>query len=242
MNVITSLDDYPKEADKERQWVSEHGFRSLFFVPMIKKNSLVGALGFYGETGKKVIWNPELKVMLQNIATLIITTRERILAEKALEQMALFAQFNPGPVLRIDRNGIIISSNPAAINIIGKNAGVGSSIKILLPEIAVCDYEDIIKNNYHFILESSIKNFIYQFTFVGILGSDCIQIYGSDITESKKDKELLLKLKTAIEKSEVTILITNQKGQIEYANPYFTKLTGYAKDEWSRYFLCIKSD
>jgi PAS domain S-box-containing protein len=41
----------------------------------------------------------------------------------------------------------------------------------------------------------------------------------------------LKKLLVAIEQSANTILITNDKAEIEYVNPYFTQLTGYKTDE-----------
>jgi PAS domain S-box-containing protein len=53
-----------------------------------------------------------------------------------------------------------------------------------------------------------------------------------DITQRKQDEESLMKLKTAIEKSEVSFVITNSEGIIEYANPFFTTLTGYSADEY----------
>lgn len=52
-----------------------------------------------------------------------------------------------------------------------------------------------------------------------------------NITESKLVEEELTKLKRAIEQSSVSIVITNKNGDIEYVNPFFTKLTGYTFDE-----------
>ncbi len=52
-----------------------------------------------------------------------------------------------------------------------------------------------------------------------------------NITESKLAEEELTKLKRAIEQSSVSIVITNKNGDIEYVNPFFTKLTGYSFEE-----------
>lgn len=43
-----------------------------------------------------------------------------------------------------------------------------------------------------------------------------------------KDNKVYLQ---AIENSQITIVITDVNGKIEYVNPYFTKLTGFSKDE-----------
>lgn len=54
----------------------------------------------------------------------------------------------------------------------------------------------------------------------------------SDITERKQETDLaLLKLSLAVEQSSTGIAITDRAGRIEYVNPRFTALTGYAPGE-----------
>jgi len=55
--------------------------------------------------------------------------------------------------------------------------------------------------------------------------------YFRDISEKKLSESELLKLKAAIENSNVTIVITDKNGNIEYVNPYFSQLTGYSLNE-----------
>ncbi len=52
-----------------------------------------------------------------------------------------------------------------------------------------------------------------------------------DITERKKIEEQNLRLLHAVEQSPALIVITNTKGQIEYVNPKFSKITGYSFEE-----------
>lgn len=49
--------------------------------------------------------------------------------------------------------------------------------------------------------------------------------------EHRAAEELVRKLSQAVEQSPVTILITDRKGDIEYVNPCFTKITGYTAQE-----------
>jgi len=52
-----------------------------------------------------------------------------------------------------------------------------------------------------------------------------------DITERKMTETQLLKLKSGVENSSATIVITDKNGNIEYVNPIFTVTTGYTIDE-----------
>jgi PAS domain S-box-containing protein len=52
-----------------------------------------------------------------------------------------------------------------------------------------------------------------------------------DITETKKNETELIILSQAIEQSPVSVIITNTDGSIKYANPKFSKITGYSSAE-----------
>jgi PAS domain S-box-containing protein len=52
-----------------------------------------------------------------------------------------------------------------------------------------------------------------------------------NITKLKQAQNEIKKLSIAIEKSAHTVIITNNKVEIEYVNTYFTELTGYSSDE-----------
>jgi nitrogen fixation negative regulator NifL len=52
-----------------------------------------------------------------------------------------------------------------------------------------------------------------------------------DISESKQAEEELRKLSRAVEHSPASVVITDLKGNIEYVNPMFTRITGYSREE-----------
>ena len=58
-----------------------------------------------------------------------------------------------------------------------------------------------------------------------------IVIISNDITKTKKLTEDVQKLLTIVEQSSEQVVITNKEGIIEYVNPAFEKITGYAKEE-----------
>ncbi|MEI8114653.1 MAG: PAS domain S-box protein, partial [Bacteroidia bacterium] len=53
-----------------------------------------------------------------------------------------------------------------------------------------------------------------------------------DITERKKLEESLKVLSVAIENTKASVVITDINGTIEYANPFFSQLTGYSQSEY----------
>ncbi|HJV36744.1 PAS domain S-box protein [Geomonas sp.] len=53
----------------------------------------------------------------------------------------------------------------------------------------------------------------------------------SDITERKRTMDSLRKLSTAVEQNPAVVMITDRNGVIEYTNPAFLTMTGYAPEE-----------
>lgn len=53
-----------------------------------------------------------------------------------------------------------------------------------------------------------------------------------DITKRKEYEEKLLSFSRAVEQSPASIIITDVEGKIEYANPFFSQLTGYSREEY----------
>ncbi|MBI5177624.1 MAG: PAS domain S-box protein [Nitrospinae bacterium] len=56
-------------------------------------------------------------------------------------------------------------------------------------------------------------------------------VMGTDITESRKTEEERFRLAIAVEQAADAIMITDLDGAIQYVNPAFERITGYAKSE-----------
>ena len=66
---------------------------------------------------------------------------------------------------------------------------------------------------------------------INLQGRKGVLSIARDISSRKEAEDKLRKLSRAVEQSPTTIVITNLKGEIEYANPSFTKVTGYSQEE-----------
>lgn len=75
----------------------------------------------------------ELQALRLRVAELGKLEAERQRVEEALQQMALFAELDPAPVLRFDDRGSILSANAAAVTILGEQAKRGTPLVSLLP-------------------------------------------------------------------------------------------------------------
>ncbi len=85
-----------------------------------------------------------------------------------------------------------------------------------------------------FTIEETLGDKIFETTkFPVRLKNNQIGIGGMlrDITQRKNAEKELRKLTTAIEQSPLSIVITSTKGDIEFVNPGFTRITGYSPEE-----------
>lgn len=75
------------------------------------------------------------------------------------------------------------------------------------------------------------NQYLISTTYINLEDKERVLISMDDITEIKEAEEKIRKLSAAVDQSRATIVITDIKGNIEYANPQFSKTTGYDVDE-----------
>ncbi len=167
---------------------------------------------------------------------------ESLLKESEFKFRTLFENHAAVKLLIDAETGIIADANEAAAKFYGYSRaeliGMGiSQINTLDPE----KLKKIINN----VISSTQNHF--EFRHRKKDGSVCdVEVYSSrtdisgrvylhsivhDITEKKRAEQQNRILIKSIEQSPVGILITDPEGYIEYANPKFTELTGYTKEE-----------
>ena len=153
----------------------------------------------------------------------------------------------PDPVFYKDSSGRYIGCNREFEKFTGISrdelAGKGSG-SFLLPGIAENNYDkydiELVVNGGSIYYETEIVKGDEEKFYVIInksvfpdteYGGAVIVGVITDITARKKMEEQLKILGTAVEHSPVSIIITDDKGDIEYSNPRFSQVTGYSSDE-----------
>ena len=143
-----------------------------------------------GKTSEQLI--DELQVLLLRVAELEQSEAGRQRVEKELQQVALFPELAPAPVLRFDSRGIILFANSAAVAVLGEQAQKGMPLVSLLPGIAELNLKQCIELGLTMPHEATIGEQYFQFTIRGVPEIDAGYIYSRDITEVKKAEERLL--------------------------------------------------
>jgi len=107
---------------------------------------------------------------------------------KNVKLMALFAELDPNPLIRIDANGKIIHTNDAAKKINGSVSIEGKNIRELLPQINF-PIKESIRNERSILFSGTINDKYYSIIFRGIPYLEIAQFYFNDLTERKQYEE-----------------------------------------------------
>ena len=145
-------------------------------------------------------------------------------------------------MLVIDDSGNIVDANLAAEDFYGwSNCELCrmriDQITTKLPEAVESDLQKFRTRavnqfmSLHRRADGSVRNVDVVSNTIEIEGNVVFYCIINDVTERKLAESQLRKLSAAIEQSPAVVIITNVEGNIEYVNPKFTQLTGYALEE-----------
>lgn len=109
---------------------------------------------------------------------------------KSAKMMALFAELDPDPVIRINNVGEILETNKAAHSVFENDTLIKKNIKDLLPFFST-DQNSLIKNETKTITQKIGEKY-FSILYRGDENLNLAQIYFRDITELKKFEHTLL--------------------------------------------------
>jgi diguanylate cyclase (GGDEF)-like protein/PAS domain S-box-containing protein len=169
---------------------------------------------------------------------LIQKMEEMAFAQEQIQILAKFPDENPNPVLRVDREGVILYSNAASCRFLKIwNKQIGDKLPSWWNNTRVKHLE----GNAYEDFEVSIEGRVYLFNAAAIPDLDMFYLYARDITDNKEFEEQLLLFAGVFENCQEGIMIIDSAGKIVRVNPAFHKITGYSPGEAinnSPEFLC----
>jgi len=127
---------------------------------------------------------------------IILPLRKKYILEKKelelknVKLMALFAELDPNPLIRIGPDGTVIHLNDAAKNLKKDIPILGEKINKIISSINF-SLEECIKKEQSVVLTETINNKFYSIIFKGIFSLNIAQIYFDDLTVRKRFEEEL---------------------------------------------------
>jgi len=149
-------------------------------------------------------------------------------AEEQIKQLAKFPAENPDPVLRVDKEGRIIYANKSSELLLNTwGCAEGDLLPVEMRRLCL----EALKTGMNQTAEPKCAERDFLFLFAPIIESGYVNLYGREITKLRQAEEGRRLLETAIDQATECILITDDEGAIQYVNPTFEKITGYAREE-----------
>ena len=167
---------------------------------------------------------------------------EQALRESGIQMRALL-DASPDEILLVSTDGTVLAINKAAKAGLAKRIADGDPIGARLDQLLPMD---LAKSRLTVVqrvaasatlahLEQKIDARWFECCFYPVVRPDGgvseVAVYAREITERKEAEANLRNLYQAIQQSPVSVMITDLKGRIEFVNPKFTEVTGYALAE-----------
>ncbi len=155
-------------------------------------------------------------------------TTERKRMEEEIKGLARFPSENPNPVLRLNKDGIILTANQASKLLLH---AWGSEVGQVAPKLWSDLAADTLSTRQDKNVDAEFGGRSYTFLVRPVKEADYVNLYGRDITTRKQSEEALRvseeRFRGIAEGSFDAITTLDFKGQVTYASPATERITGY---------------
>ena len=155
---------------------------------------------------------------------------ERKNAEEQIRRLTVFPELNPNPVLEFAADGTLTYQNAAALAL-SQSLGLSGMAELLPPEVDKLVRHCLTRHQSQLRVETTHHQRTFAASFYPIRETGSVHCYMGEITERKQAEEQMNLQLSALSAAANAIVITDHRGTIEWVNPSFTRLTGYAAEE-----------
>jgi len=180
---------------------------------------------------------------LISIGTVQDITEQKILENKVMslkQQFEQFMEFMPANIL-IKEDGIITYANSSVMASLNQQNIIGKRTEDLFPPEVSNKINDFEEKAFKYGLNEEIlevlnhkneKNIYRNMSFViDAKDKKRLGIVSIDITKEYKVNREIKRVLSAFERSNISVVMTDIDGNIEYVNPSWCKITGYSRSE-----------
>jgi PAS domain-containing protein len=108
--------------------------------------------------------------------------------QRVLDELAEFPRTNPGPVLRLDREGCVVLANEAAGRLFGRADLVGASWPGLCEGVTADLWAEVIRTEGQLTHETDVGDRRMSFTHVYQPTRKVVFVYGTDVTKLRRQE------------------------------------------------------
>jgi signal transduction histidine kinase len=138
-------------------------------------------------------------------------------AERELAELARFPDMNPGPVLRLDREGAVLLANTAARRVLGDDV-VGTSWLARCEGLDSMTWQAILRDGVEAQHETTLGESCYVFTYVPSPAEGFVFAFGADITRRRDAEAQLAELARFPDMNPGPVLRLDREGTVLLAN------------------------
>mgnify|MGYP006297121033 CR=1 FL=1 len=121
--------------------------------------------------------------------------------QELLKSLALFARYNPQPLFRIDRDGVILGANPESEKLLDQESLAGQKVQASIPEDEQVNLHELAHKGYKKEFVVSLSGHDYNFVLQGVPVLNSIHVYGNNITEIIRAEKKIKKQAEEIQSS-----------------------------------------
>jgi len=243
--LLDNLSIYSKYKFEKR--LINKKYKSATIFPLELEGEQIGFFALFSKNGETTSEKNIhlLSLLITRLQSALYNARLYESLQESRQRFKTFSDSLPQVVCELDLNGRLLYVNDVALEMFGYKKEEINNFNVF--EHVVPEDKDKLNNNLkRIILGEEVKE--AEYNVVKKNGEIFpVVIYGNvnlkngvpigfrailiDISERKKNEETIRKLSTAVEQSASSIIITDNCGNIEYVNPQFSKVSGYAQEE-----------
>jgi PAS domain S-box-containing protein len=157
---------------------------------------------------------------------------ERKLMEEKVENLARFPSGNPYPILRVDKNGVVLYANRAGEALLQDKGG---SIGSPAPELWRSTVAETLESGEIKSLDVEQGKLVWSFNVAPVISAGYANFYGSDVTRRVQVERALReseeRFRSAFEKAPVGMVLIHPNGWLLRVNQSFERMVGYREAE-----------